>query len=90
MPASDLSAYMAVEVCASGCLPALQVVLVGREADDEGEGKMSTYHVIVTVEVPNVEAEDIDEAINFVTETIEDGFAQPVQFCNQTARKYGE
>lgn len=37
MPASDLSAYMAVEVCASGCLPALQVVLVGREADDEGK-----------------------------------------------------
>lgn len=51
---------------------------------------MSTYHVIVTVEVPDVEAEDIDEAINFVTETIEDGFAQSVQFCNQTARKYGD
>lgn len=53
---------------------------------------MSTndYHVIVTVEVPDVEAEDEDDAINFVTEAIEDVFVQPVQFCNQTARKYGE
>lgn len=49
---------------------------------------MKTYHVIVTVEVPDVEAEDVDDAINFVTEAIEDGFNRPVSFSNQTARSY--
>lgn len=51
---------------------------------------MKTYTVTVTIEVPDVEAEDVDEAINFVTEAIEDGFSQTVQFSRQNATTYDE
>jgi hypothetical protein len=46
------------------------------------------YQVIVTVEVPDVEAETVDEAINFVTEEIESVFDRPVSFSKQTAVDY--
>lgn len=51
---------------------------------------MKTYTVTVTVEVPDVEAEDVDDAINFVTEAIEDGFDRTVSFRNQTATTYDD
>lgn len=44
---------------------------------------MKNYQVAVTVHVPDVEAEDDDEAINFVTEAIEDAFDRPVTFDGQ-------
>jgi hypothetical protein len=46
------------------------------------------YQVIVRVEVPDVEADSEDEAINFVTEAIEDAFDRPVKFDKQTAIDY--
>lgn len=49
---------------------------------------MPTYQVIVRVEVPNVEAETEDDAINFVTEAIEETFAWPVSFDMQSAKDY--
>lgn len=51
---------------------------------------MKNYQVAVTVYVPDVEAEDDDEAINFVTEAIEDAFDRPVVFDRQQAITYGE
>lgn len=42
-----------------------------------------TYTITVTMEVPDVQAEDLDEAINFVTEEIEGAFAQRVHFTGQ-------
>lgn len=51
---------------------------------------MRTYNVIVTVEVPDVEAEDVDDAINLVTEAIEESFSQRVSFSNQNAATYDE
>jgi hypothetical protein len=41
------------------------------------------YQVSVTVDVPDVEAETADDAINFVTEEIESVFDRLVQFRNQ-------
>jgi len=49
-----------------------------------------TYEVIVTVNVPDVEAETEDDAINFVTEAIEDAFDRLVTFSNQATINYGE
>lgn len=51
---------------------------------------MPNYQVVVTVVIPDIEAEDADDAINFVTEAIEDSFAETVEFMNQTATPYGE
>lgn len=51
---------------------------------------MKAYEVTVTITIPDVEAEDADDAINFVTEAIEDSFSQRVEFRNQTATTYGE
>lgn len=51
---------------------------------------MKTYNVTVTVEVPDVEAEDVDDAINLVTEAIEDTFSQTVSFSGQTATTYDD
>jgi hypothetical protein len=48
------------------------------------------YEVAVTVYVPDVEAETEDDAINFVTETIEDAFDRPVQFDKQLAVDYSK
>lgn len=48
------------------------------------------YQVIVTVEVPDVEAETEDDAINFVTELIEDSFDRPVSFSKQSATDYSK
>jgi len=47
------------------------------------------YEVTVTVTVPDVDGESEDDAINFVTEAIEDAFAQKVDFRNQQATSYG-
>lgn len=49
-----------------------------------------SYEVIVRVCVPDVEAEDEDAAINFVTEAIEDSFATPVTFDMQIAKSYAD
>jgi hypothetical protein len=46
------------------------------------------YQVVVTVEVPDVEAESEDDAINFVTEAIEDSFNRLVSFTDQRAVDY--
>lgn len=51
---------------------------------------MKTYQVTVAVNVPDVEAEDADEAINFVTEAIEDAFDRPVTFDGQRADTYDD
>lgn len=51
---------------------------------------MKTYQVSVTVNVPDVEAEDADEAINFVTEQIEDAFDRPITFDGQRATTYDD
>lgn len=56
---------------------------------EEGESEMN-YEVTVTVTVPDVEGDDADDAINFVTEAIEDAFAERVDFTNQRATAYGE
>lgn len=48
------------------------------------------FHVNVTVYVPDVEAETADDAINFVTETIEDGFDRPVTFGNAATIDFGQ
>ena len=48
-----------------------------------------TYEVTVTVTVPDVEGDDEDDAINFVTEAIEDGFWQRTDFRDQRATNYG-
>jgi len=47
-----------------------------------------SYEVTVTVTVPDVEAETEDDAINFVTEAIEDAFDRLVSFGNQRATGY--
>ena len=49
---------------------------------------MATYQVIVRVEVPDIEAETEDEAINFVTEEIESVFDKRVSFDQQSATNY--
>lgn len=46
------------------------------------------YEVTVTVTVPDVEGKSEDDAINFVTEAIEDAFAQRVDFTGQRATSY--
>lgn len=51
---------------------------------------MATYEVIVEVAVPDVEAESIDDAINYVTEQIEDAFDRPVTFDRQRTINYHE
>lgn len=48
------------------------------------------YKVQVTVTIPDVEGDSEDDAINFVTEAIEDAFAQRVDFRGQRATNYGE
>jgi hypothetical protein len=48
------------------------------------------YQVSVTVYVPDVEADTEDEAINFVTEAIEDSFDRPVTFDRQSAIDYSK
>lgn len=50
---------------------------------------MKTYQVIVRVEVPDVEAETEDDAINFVTEAIEDAFDRLVSFDMQRTIQLG-
>lgn len=50
---------------------------------------MKTYQVVVTVEVPDVEADDVDDAINFVTEEIESVFDRLVSFTGQRATRLG-
>lgn len=47
------------------------------------------YEVTVTVTIPDVEGDSEDNAINFVTEAIEDAFAQRVDFSGQRATSYG-
>ena len=49
---------------------------------------MATYEVTVRVTVPDVEAGDLDDAINFVTEAIEEAFSQRVSFDHQNATTY--
>lgn len=49
-----------------------------------------TYQVIVRVEVPDVEAATEDDAINLVTEAIEDAFDRPVSFDKQSAKNYSD
>jgi hypothetical protein len=44
-----------------------------------------TYEVTITITVPDVESGSEDDAINFVTEAIEDSFLQQVQFRNGRA-----
>lgn len=51
---------------------------------------MSSYEVIVEVTVPDVQAESIDDAINFVTEQIEEAFDRPVTFDRQRTISYHE
>lgn len=48
-----------------------------------------TYEVVVEVTIPDVEAESDDDAINYVTEQIEDAFDRPVTFDRQRTINYG-
>jgi hypothetical protein len=50
---------------------------------------MGAYEVTVTVTIPDVEGDSEDDAINFVTEAIEDGLAQRVDFRNQRTTSHG-
>lgn len=50
---------------------------------------MKGYEVAVTVTIPDVVADDEDDAINFVTEAIEEAFAQRVNFSDQRATACG-
>jgi hypothetical protein len=56
----------------------------------EGRWSMPTFEVTVTVTIPDIEGDDADDAINFVTEAIEDSFAERVEFSQQRATSYGE
>lgn len=49
---------------------------------------MKAYQVVVRVCVPDVEADTEDDAINVVTEAIEDAFATLVTFDRQEAKSY--
>jgi hypothetical protein len=59
----------------------------GLRGDEE---KQMGYEVTVTVTVPDVEGESEDDAINFVTEAIEDSFVQRVDFRDQRAANYSD
>lgn len=51
---------------------------------------MPTYHITITVEVPDVEADDPDDAVDAVRQEISSAFAQPVRFVSSNAVEYDE